>query len=253
MEQTIKAIIVDDEEDGRVVLHTMLSKFCQGVEVLGEATNVTEAMQLIKACSPQIVFLDIEMPQGNGFNLFYHFDEIDFEVVFTTAYSQYAIKALRMSALDYLLKPIDIQELKTTLNRYREKYMKNEVSQRIELLKTQFNASESNFNRLALPIHEGFSLVDIDQIVRMEADGSYTVFVLQNGEKLMVSKILKEYDDLLGDDTNFIRIHRSHLINSRYIKKIIRGKTSSIEMLDGAVIGVSTAKKDVIFKDLLGT
>jgi two-component system LytT family response regulator len=252
MKQLIKVIIVDDEEDGREILNTMLTRFCDGVEVLGEASNVEEAVKLVNACQPDIVFLDIEMPRGNGFNLFYHFDKVDFEVVFTTAYSQYAIKALRMSALDYLLKPIDIQELRSTLNRYREKNNEDSMSSRIELLKKQYDASDKNATRLALPTQDGFSLVEINQIVRMEADGSYTIFIMENGEKLMVSKILKEYNDLLADDTTFIRVHRSHLINSRFIKKIIRGKNPSIEMSDTAIIGVSASKKDVIFKDLLG-
>lgn len=253
MKYLIKVVIVDDEEDGRGILNTILTKFCDGVEVLGEASNVNEAVELIKTCQPHIVFLDIEMPQGNGFNLFYHFEEINFEVVFTTAYSQYAIKALRMSALDYLLKPIDIQELKSTLNRFREKNNEDTMSPRIELLKKQFNAVDNNATRLALPMQDGFSLVEIDQIVRMEADGSYTIFVMEDGERLMVSKILKEYNDLLADDSTFIRVHRSHLINSRFIKKIARGKTPSVEMLDGAVIAVSGSKKEAIFKDLLGT
>jgi two-component system LytT family response regulator len=250
-EKIIKALIVDDEEDGRMILQTMLEKFCEGIEVVGLACDVQEAVEKATSLEPQLVFLDIEMPRGNGFNLFYHFDPVPFEVIFTTAYSQYAIKALRMAALDYLLKPIDIQELKASINRYREKLMEGSTDTKQEQF--QLLQQQQDFSRLALPTQEGFQLINIDEIIRMQAEGSYTLFIMKGGEQLMVSKILKEYEALLQENETFVRVHRSHIINKKYIQKIIRSRNPIIEMVDSTQIGLSASKKDLIFKDLLGT
>lgn len=248
----ISALIVDDEEDGRAILKTILEKYCEGIEVVGSASNVDEAVAQIEKLHPQLVFLDIEMPRGSGFNLFYHFDPIPFEVIFTTAYSQYAIKALRMAALDYLLKPIDIQELKTAIARFHEK-RQTIAEKKTAQFKLLQNQDQSDFKRIALPTQEGFQLINIEDIVRMQAEGSYTLFVLKNGAQHMVSKILKEYEELFEELKDFVRIHRSHIINKNYIQKIIRSRNPIIEMTDSVQIGVSPSKKDLIFNNLLGT
>ena len=251
METIIRAIIVDDEAGSRAALRMMIQKFCEGVQVCGEANNVETAVALLKTEKPDIVFLDIEMPEGNGFNLFYQFETIDFEVIFTTAYSQYAIKALRMAALDYLLKPIDVYELEKALNRFRDKSSKKGstiTDPRFQLIP---HNSSNQPKRIAIPIQEGYKLVDLADVVRLQADGSYTLFVLQDGTQYMASRNLKEYEDLISDNTNFIRVHRSHIINKEFVEKIIRSKPPIIEMSDGMQVSISSNRKDQILKELL--
>lgn len=244
----IRSIIVEDEEKGRLFLRKLLERFCEDVEIVAEAGNVRDAVELIKEEQPDLVFLDIEMPEESGLQLFYHFDEVNFDVIFTTAYSQYAIKALRMAALDYLLKPIDLQELKIAINRFWEKTNKNPNHQ-IQLLKKQMN----KFEKLALPVQDGLSLVEIDQIMRIEANGSYSNFSLAQQQPLLVSRNLKEYEEILADHPDFIRVHRSHLINRQYVEKIIKTKAPTLVMQDGQHITISLSRKDLIMQALLGT
>jgi two-component system LytT family response regulator len=246
---SIKSIIVEDEEKGRIFLRNLLTRFCEGVEVIAEAANVAEAVELIKEHQPELVFLDIEMPEESGLHLFYYFEEVNFEVIFTTAYSQYAIKALRMAALDYLLKPIDLQELKLAIERFHQKKDNNSQDQQIQLLKTQL---DTKFEKLALPVQDGLELVDIDQIIRIEANGSYSQFYLNQQSSMLVARTLREYDEVLNDHPDFIRVHRSHLINRQFVQKVIKAKSPILIMQDGEHINVSAAKKDLIFKTLLG-
>jgi two-component system LytT family response regulator len=244
---SIRSIIVEDEEKGRIFLRNLLTRFCKGVEIIGEATNVAEAVELINKEQPDLVFLDIEMPEENGLHLFYYFEEVNFEVIFTTAYSQYAIKALRMAALDYLLKPIDLQELKLSIERFYEKN-KNNNNQQIQLLKNQLN---NKFEKLALPVQDGLELINIDQIIRIEASGSYSQFYINEQGSLLVARTLREYDEILEDHPDFIRVHRSHLINRQYVQRVIKTKAPTLIMQDGGHINVSVAKKELIFKSLL--
>lgn len=243
----IRSIIVEDEEKGRIFLRKLLERFCEGVEVVGEAENVVDAVELIKKEQPNLVFLDIELPKESGLHLFYHFDEINFEVIFTTAYSQYAIKALRMAALDYLLKPIDLQELKTAINRFQNQAHKSS-NQQIQLLKEQMH----QFKKLALPIQEGLALIEIDQIMRIEANGSYSEFSITEQPSLLVARNLKEYEEILANHPDFIRVHRSHLINRQYVEKVIKAKAPTLIMQDGQHITVSASRKDLIMQALLG-
>lgn len=244
---SIRSIIVEDEEKGRIFLRKLLERFCEGVEIIAEAENVADAVKLIKSEQPDLVFLDIELPKESGLHLFYHFDEINFEVIFTTAYSQYAIKALRMAALDYLLKPIDLQELKIAIDRFRTK-SNNSSNQQIQLLKKQLH----KFEKLALPIQEGLALVEIDQIMRIEANGSYSEFSIAEQSPLLVSRNLKEYEEILSEHPDFIRVHRSHLINRQYVKKVLKAKAPILIMQDGQHITVSVSRKELIMQALLG-
>ncbi len=244
---TIRSIIVEDEEKGRIFLRNILHRFCEGIEVIAEAASVAEGVQLIRETKPDLVFLDIEMPGENGLHLFYHFEEINFEVIFTTAYSQYAIKALRMAALDYLLKPIDLQELKLAIDRFREKHQYK--NQQLHFLKNQMS---TGFEKLALPVQDGLELVEIKHIVRIEASGSYSRFSIYQAEKLLVAKTLREYDEILEDHEDFLRVHRSHIINRQYVQRVIKTKAPTLVMHDGYEITGSVAKRDYIFKSLLG-
>jgi two-component system LytT family response regulator len=246
----IKCILVDDEKKTRTLLKTMLEKFCEGVEVLGEAADVQEAVTLIKEKQPDLVFLDVEMPRESGFSLFKYFDELNFEVVFTTAYSQYAVKAIKLAALDYLVKPINLEELLESLNRFRakKKDLKEQASQH-QILEQAINQTDRP--KIALASPEGISFVELDDILRCQSDKSYTIFVLTSGKKICTSKNLGEYEQIL-EEYGFIRVHRSHLVNKLFIKGLTRGKNPNLIMTQGDPVPVSNSKKEEILKNMLG-
>lgn len=247
--QKIRAIIVEDEPQAREMLTTLLEDYCQEVHIIGSASNVQEAVVAIKKLVPDLVFLDIEMPNEKGLELFKYFDEIDFEVIFTTAYDQYAINALRLSALDYLLKPIDLKELRTALNSFREKKHQAYINQ---ALRYQFAAEQQSVQskRIILPCGEGYTFVEVDEIMYCQAEKSYTSFVMDNGKKHWVSKTIKEYSDLL-EGFGFLRVHRSSLINPKFVTKLIKTRPSSIIMKNGENITISKNRRDELLEDLL--
>lgn len=247
--QKIRAVIVEDEPQARQMLRTLLEDYCQDVHILGEATNVKDGVAAIKKLLPDLVFLDIEMPNEKGLELFKYFDKIDFEVVFTTAYDQYAINALRLSALDYLLKPIDLNELRQALMSFREKKHQAYINQ---ALRYQF-AVEQHSNqskRIILPSGEGYVFIDVGEIMYCQAEKSYTVFTVVDGKKYWVSKTIKEYADLL-EGFGFLRVHRSSLINPTYVKKLIKTRPSSVIMKDDTNIPVSKNRRDELLEELL--
>ncbi len=242
--QALKAIIVDDEKSSRITLRNMLTDFCVNVEVLAEASSVIEAVKEINRLLPDIVFLDIEMPEQNGFKLLEYFHEINFEIIFTTAYDQYAVKAFRLSAIDYLLKPIDLEELREALQKVAEKKRFEQSQQKISALKENLN---NVLKKLALPTGEGFIFVEISSILRCEASGNYSQFYFIDGSKILVSKTLKTFEEIL-DDFNFFRINRSNIINLSHIKKYGRQKNATITMTDGNVLTLSERRKDDFLK-----
>ncbi len=217
----IKAIIIDDEERARDGLSSIIKEYCKDVLIVDTSSNVPDGVIAINRHKPDIVFLDIEMPDYNGFELFSFFNEINFDIVFVTAYSQYAIKAFEVSAIDYLLKPVDIDALQKSLEKVRTKQTQVALQKRLELLKENFTADE--INKIALPMGDGLLFVEMKDIVLFEADGAYTNLYMNNGSKILVSKRLKFFEDILQNRTNFFRPHRSHLININYIKKYIKG------------------------------
>ena len=235
----LKAVIVDDEESSRITLRNMLTDFCENVNVVGEADSVSEAIKQINTHHPDVVFLDIEMPEQNGFKLFDYYLNPTFEVIFTTAYNQYAVKAFRLSALDYLLKPIDLEQLRDALKKLKEKKDHNESIRKVSILKENLN---NVLKKLALPTADGFIFIEIGSIIRCEASGNYTLFHFKNGEKVLVSKTLKIYDDLLSE-FNFFRINRSNLINLNMIEKYGRQKNATITMTDGSILSISDSRK----------
>jgi two-component system LytT family response regulator len=240
----IKAIIVEDEKKGREILQILINKYCKNVEVVAIAENADEGYLLIKKHNPDLVFLDIEMPNGNGFYLLEKFDEIKFQVVFTTAYDNYAIKAIKYHALDYLLKPIDIDELQLAVESVEKAIEKPEVNRYAEFIGARKLEMES---KLGLPIKEGILYVLISDIIRVESDGSYSVIHMSDEKKHMVSKNLKEYEDILPQKF-FFRVHKSHLINIKKVKKYIRTDGYFAEMEGGSVIEIARRKKDEFLK-----
>ncbi|NAY91302.1 response regulator [Muricauda sp. JGD-17] len=249
----IGAIIVDDEERHHETLGKMLDNFCPSIEILGDAYNVDEAVGLIHEKNPQIIFLDIEMPGGNGFTLFDHFEEPPFEVIFTTAHDLYAINAIKYAALDYLMKPVNIKELQDAVARATKVIGKKEnttSTEKINVLKSNLRLEDQRFTKIALPSSDGIDFIEAEAIIRAEAERSYSNFYLQNGKKILVSKPLKEYEALL-EQCNFFRVHKSHMINLTHLEKYVKGKGGYVIMNDGSHVDVSVRKKDDLLNRLM--
>ncbi len=247
----LRAIIVDDETNAQETLFNLLRMTCENVEVCGTAKNVDEAITLIHQQKPDLVFLDIQMPEKTGFDLLKSFSEINFGVIFTTAYQEYAVKAFRFSAIDYLLKPIDPDELVVAVQKYQNQITKIEQAQ-LQILQHQFENQEpkpqkerkSNENqRIALPAAEGIHIVELTDIIQCESMGSYTKFHLKNGQKLVVSRLLKEFEEIL-DNYQFFRVHQSNIVNLQYIKRYVKGDGGQVWMSDNEVVEVSRRRKD---------
>ncbi|MCF8253248.1 MAG: LytTR family DNA-binding domain-containing protein [Bacteroidia bacterium] len=251
MANKLRVIIVEDESRGRNALKALLTQI-KTTELIGEAPNVDDAVALIKKTPPDLVLLDIEMPFKNGFDLLAELPERTFDVIFTTAYDSYAIKAIKFSAIDYLLKPIDSDELNHAIDRTIEKRQKSEHQPQLQinnLLENLKSINKQNY-KLSLPTFEGALFVPIEEIIRCESDANYTRFHLKNEEKsILVSKTLKEYDELLID-YGFCRVHHSHLINLKYIKKYIKGEGGLVVMVDGTEVEISRRKKEIFQKAL---
>lgn len=242
----IRAIIIEDEPQAREMLETLLLKFCEGVQVIGTCVNVKEGVKMIQKLVPDLVFLDIEMPSEKGLKLFNYFDEIDFEVIFTTAYDQYAIDALKLSALDYLLKPIDLDELRLALRNFREKQYQKNINQ---ALRYQFNIRPNLPKRIVLPSKQSYTFLELEDIMYCKADGNYTTFVTQDRKTHLVSKPIKEYADLL-ENFGFLRVHRSSIINPKYVKEMIRLRPIEVVMKDDARITVARNRQDFVVQEL---
>ncbi|MBL7884654.1 MAG: response regulator [Bacteroidia bacterium] len=222
----IKAIIIDDEERARNTLSSLLYEYCKDIEVVDKASNVPDGVISINKYKPDVVFLDIEMPEYNGFELLEFFNEINFEIIFVTAYSQYAIRAFEVSATDYLLKPVDIDALMKAVEKIKIKQNQTTIQKRLELLKESFSNEE--IKKIALPMADGLLFIEVKDIILLEADGAYTTVFLKNGSKIVVSKKLKFFEDILTNRPQFFRPHRSHLININYMKKYVKGENEII-------------------------
>ena len=246
----MNAIIIDDEAKSRLALKQKLTDYCPQVNLLAEADNGQDGINLIQQHKPQIVFLDIEMPYMTGFEMLQAIEEKDFQVIFTTAYDQYAIKAIKFSAFDYLLKPVDIEELKSAVQKVTAKENIQTVQQ-IETLQQNTLQPKKHLHKLAIPTFEGLIFCNVNDVIRLESNRNYTNIVLQNGQKVLASKTLKEFEDILPEEL-FFRIHHSHLVNLESINKYIKTNGGHIEMVNGDVIEVSRRKKDEFLKILEG-
>ncbi|MEO7482846.1 MAG: LytTR family DNA-binding domain-containing protein [Ferruginibacter sp.] len=242
----LNAIIIDDELKGRAVLRQKLKEYCPQVTVTGEAANGEEGLKIIGTLKPDIIFLDIEMPRMNGFEMLNDIREKNFHIIFTTAYDQYAIKAIKYAAFDYLLKPIDIDELQSSVERIASN---NNIHTRkqIELLQQNMQHPTKQLNKLAIPTLEGLLFYDINDIVQLEANSNYTNIFFINNSKILASKTLKDFEELLPTDI-FFRTHHSHLINLNYIKRYIKGDGGQIELQNGNFVDVARRKKEEFMK-----
>jgi len=247
MMDKLKAIIVEDEEISREILRNYLSSYCKNVELVGEAENIIKGEALIEEHSPDIVFLDIEMPFGNGFDLLEKLKSINFEVIFITAFSDYAIKAINLSASSYLLKPIDIDELIIAVEKVEQKKKNNVENINTKILADNIKSISNKEQKIVLPQMDGFEVVKIKDIIRAEASDNYTILYIENGKKYTLSKTLKYYEDLLSD-FGFLRTHKSHLLNLDHIVKYKKGKTAEAIMSDSSTALVSSAHKKELMK-----
>jgi two-component system LytT family response regulator len=244
MNKKLRTIIVDDEPDAVDFISSIIGEYCPSLEVVGKAHNVIEGVPQIKEKNPDLVFLDVEMPNGTGFDLLTHFPEKDFDVVFITAFNHYAIKAIKFSAVDYILKPININEFIEAVNRVTLKRAEKPSQSNENFKILMENLKSALPTRLAIPTADGMEYLNPKDIIRIEADRSYSWFFITGNRKILVSKNLKEFQDLLSD-RYFFRSHNSHLINLKYVRKYIRREGGSIEMQDGAQIPISRNRKEL--------
>lgn len=245
----IRAIIIDDEADAREGLKLTLEKFCPEVEILQLCATPDEGIDSIKKLKPELVFLDVQMPHKSGFNLLEELGEFNFEVIFVTAHDRYAIKAIKFSALDYLLKPLDIDELQKAvlkaMDRLREKSSKSSYESLFNNIKFNNNSIE----KLAIPSFDGIIFEPVSDIIFCEADRNYTNLMMTDRRKIVVSKNLKDFENMLGD-SGFFRIHHTFLINMKHVKKYVRGEGGYVILEGGHHIDVSRRKKEAFLQIL---
>lgn len=244
----IKALIVDDEKNSCEALQLLLERSCPEIEIISTAHSGTEALKKIQTSHPQLVFLDIEMPNMNGFQLLEQLSKIDFELIFTTSYDQYAIKAFKFSAIDYLLKPVDREELEKAVEKVSKK-LTNNINQQLDILLQKINQPSAPVQKIALPTMQGLELVSIDSIINCSANSNYTEFFLTDKRKILVSRTLKEIEELL-EDHSFLRVHHSHIINLNAITRYAKGEGGYLIMSDGSTVDVSRSRKDLLMQKL---
>jgi two-component system LytT family response regulator len=241
-------VIVDDEQDAVNFIRSIINEYIPALEVVGTANSAKEGVSVIIKNQPEIVFLDVEMPHGNGFTLLEQFPEKTFDVVFVTAFNHYAIQAIKFSAVDYILKPINIKSFIDSVEKVIGKKMNTDYhAQNYDLLFENLRSTMPS--KLAIPTSEGMEYLNTKDIIRIEADRSYSWFYLADGRKILVSRNLKEYHELLSD-RNFFRPHNSHLINLEFVTKYIRQDGGSIMLSDGSEVPVARGKRDLFLAQM---
>lgn len=238
----IKTILVDDEKSNLNILSEILKKYCPTISVCATCTGIAEAEADILKWNPQLIFLDIQMPNGNGFDLLDKIKRTNIEVIFVTAYNNFLLKAIRYSALDYIMKPISINEVVEAVARAEERLSGRSAMHQLELLLSNIQGP-AHTQKIAIPHMEGLTFVSISDIVRLEAKGAYTEIFTNNGKNFLVSKNLKEYENMLPE-TMFSRVHNTHMVNLHYVKRYHKGNGGHIEMENGARIEVSVRRKE---------
>jgi two-component system LytT family response regulator len=245
----LKAVIVEDEIRSREFLKSLVEEYCPTVKVFAMAASVDEAVEAVNNHRPDLLFLDIELHTGTGFDVLGRVNHHNFNVIFTTAYDHYAIKAIKFSAVDYLLKPIDVEELQAAVQKASDKMQNNTSEQTLQLLlKNLQKPADTDFS-VTLATSEGLEFVPLQQIIRLEASGPYTHFYMKGGKKIMVSKNLKEYELLLADH-QFFRVHNSHIINLKEVKRMVKSDGGYAVMTDDSMITISPKKRDEFMQQI---
>lgn len=243
----IKAVLIEDEVHCIDTLSILLSDYCPEVELMEACLTAQKGLDAIGRLKPELVFLDIEMPVMNGFELLEKAGEINFSVIFTTSYDQYAIKAIRFSALDYLLKPIDPKELVAAVHKVQVQKILPGAEQ-FKMLLDQVKRKENSFSKIAVPTAEGYELIMADQIIRCEADDNYTHLHLKDKSRIIACRTLKEMEEQLQSFQYFIRVHHSHMVNMNEVTRYVRGEGGYLVMGDGTTVNVSRSRKDALLK-----
>ncbi len=241
----MRAVLIDDEISNLENLQALLEKHCPQVTVVAIAQSVGDAVDIIGKYLPNLVFLDIQMGEKTGFDILRLLPWRDFEVIFVTAYDQYGIQAVKFAALDYLLKPIDIEELVNSVGKAAYKLATQKQTFQLDFLLQQLKKTETNDSKIALQMQGEIRYVTLSEIIRCEADNTYTHFFLANGEKILVSKSLKEYADLLHPK-GFVRTHQSHLVNPKYVRSWLKEDGGILLLLSGEKIPISKPNKDTV-------
>lgn len=243
----IKAVIIDDLKEARENLKKDLDNYCPGIVLIGEADSVVSGTKIIKSLQPNLVFLDIQLGDGSGFDILEILGEINFNVIFTTASDAYALKAFKFSAIDYLLKPIDPDDLTEAIKKVEQSKKTNHAS--IDLLLEHSKQAYKPMKRLALNTLDKIHVVNISDIIRCEADVNYTLFYFADKTKLLVTKTLKDFEEMLNEH-QFLRVHQSHLVNTNCIKEFVKGDGGYLMMNDGSPVPVSTRKRNSVVEAL---
>jgi two-component system LytT family response regulator len=244
--ELLKAILVDDEVSSLQNLQQKIVEFCPGIKVVATVQKPEEAIFLIRHHNPDVIFLDIEMPRMSGFRVLEELEDVSAEIIFTTAYNHYAIDAIRISAFDYLVKPISVEDLQNAVKRLVVQHDR-QTQEKLNVLKKSLQESKSQEDRIAIPTSEGMEFINIKNIVRIESSSNYSKLYLLSGQTILVTRLLKDFEEMLLA-YRFYRVHHSHLINLSYIKKYIRGEGGQVVMQNGDVIDVARRKKDEFLK-----
>ena len=244
----LKITIVDDEKRVRSVIRQILEAYCNNIEEISEAESVETGIKTLKENKPDIVLLDIKLPDGLAFDILSAFQEIPFKIIFITAYNDYAVEAFRLSAVDYLLKPVNAKNLVEAVNKASD-LMKADLLLKLNALNNNYNFSDPGRKQLVLKTMDDIYLVKMTEIIHCQADQSYCVFNILGRKKILVSKPMGEFEELLGK-YNFFRVHKSHLVNLQHVRKFSKGEGGNLIMTDGSVVPVSFRKKDVVIQKL---
>lgn len=243
----LTTIIIDDEPRARETIKNMLMLYCPELELVGEAASVASGVELINKIQPEVVLLDIKMPDGSGFDLLEQLDAIDFALVFITAFDEYAVKAFKFSAMDYLLKPIDPDELVDTIARV--KYHKKSDNIDLSVVLNNLRDLKKENKKLVLKTAESIFVVSVQDIIRCESSGNYTYFYFTNEKPILVSHTLKDYEEMLKEHS-FLRVHQSHLVNLEHIKRFDKSDGGMLVMTDNKTVPVATRKKEMLLNVL---
>jgi len=239
----MKALVVDDENKSRNTLIKSIEKYTSDIEIVGDAASVVEALKKIKELQPDLLFLDVQLPDGSGFDILELLPNLNFKIIFVSAYDKYAIDAFKFSAIDYLLKPVEPDLLVRAI----EKSKKEDKLQSMEGKLNVLLSNRKNIEKIALPSANGLELVKVNEIIYCQADSNYTLFHLLDGQKILVSRSLKEYDEILSSQ-GFFRIHQSYLIKLSFVKKYLKGEGGTVILENGKELDVSRRRKDGFLK-----
>jgi two-component system LytT family response regulator len=242
----LRSVIIEDEAAAREALKNYIAKYCPQVQLLGEAVNAQEAVGLLHELQPELVFLDVEMPFGNAFDVLEACKDLSFETIFVTAFSEYSLRALNQSAAYYLLKPVSIEELIVAVNKVQQQIEKQQLFNRNKIILDNFREERIDKRQVILPTLEGFEVVKMDEIIQLQGNGNFTDIYLTTGSKKMVCRFLKHFEDILPYP--FLRIHKSHIINLQHVKSYHKGAGGTVMLSNGREVDISPTYKDGFLK-----